>query len=444
MSTRSLALVPSLLSALMLFAAGCGDSSEEPTADVTSSTANPGRQAEQAAKAEASQKATALVEESIGLIQQQHLNEALEKLNLAIETDRECAEAYFQRAGILADAKEDQLALNDYSRAVELSPAEVRYHNMRGLFLLTRKQLDTALADFSTAIQIDPKYVQAWNNRGLVHLAQNMYAEAVEDFNHAIEIDPSYADGYNNRGFAWYQQGVNDKALADFDRTIELNPEYVNAFNNRGMLFMREKQFEQAVQDFSSAIAIDEVNIKHWQNRRAAYEKLGQTDRASADAEHMKWLMQLGRLNATVARYPEVPDAYILRANHFSDGGRTDIALSNFERAIEVAPDSAAGFVGRAEWWFNQQQYEKAIEDCTAALAKEPSHKALTIRGDAWFNLGRYDEAIADFQTARRLDDTVAEAYFRRAKLREQAGDAAGAQSDYAMGQRLKVGIGGE
>lgn len=443
MSTRSRALVPSLLTALLLAASGCGDS-EEP-AEQAISDVSPQQQAELAAKAEAGQKSSTLVEEAIALIQQQQqLNDALEKLNLAIETDRECAEAYFQRAGILADAQEDQLALNDYSRAVELAPDEVRYHNMRGLFLLTRKQLDTALTDFSTAIQIDPKYVQAWNNRGLVRLARNQYVEAVSDFNHAIEIDPTYADGFNNRGFAWYQQGVYDKALTDFDTTIQLNPEYVNAYNNRGMLFMREKQYQQAVADFTTAIDIDEVNIKHWQNRRAAYEKLGQTELAEADGEHMKWLLQLGRLNATVARNPDVPQAYVLRANHFAEAGRSEIALSNFERAIEVAPDSAAGLVGRAEWWFNQGEYQKTIEDCTAALAKEPSHKALAIRGDAWFNIGRYDEAIEDFTTARRLDDTVAEAFFRRAKLREQAGDVAGAQSDIAMGQRLKVGIGGE
>ena len=339
-------------------------------------------------------------------------------------------------------AGEEQLARNDYSRAVELSPDEVRYHNMRGLFLLTRTQLDTALADFTAAIQIDPKYVQAWNNRGLVRLAQNLFTEAIEDFNHAIEIDPAYADGFNNRGFARFQQGDSEQAFDDFNRTIELNPDYVNAYNNRGMLFMREKQYQEAVADFSEAIRLDEVNVKHYQNRKVALEKLGQTEQAEADGQHIAWLLKLGRLNATVAQNPSVPDAYILRANHLADGGQTEIAMTNFERAIEVAPETAAGLVGRAEWWFRHGELQKTIDDATKALSKEPSHKALTLRGDAWFALGRYDEAIADFTTARRLDDSVAQAYFRRAQQRSQQGDTAGAQADLAMARRLNPTIG--
>jgi tetratricopeptide (TPR) repeat protein len=440
MSTRSLALVPFTVSVLLISLAGCGDSDEpaDQAVVVEESSAN----TEQIAQAESKKQATALVEEAIPLIQQHQLRDAIEKLNKAVETDRECAEGYFQRAGILADAGEDQLALNDYSRAVELSPDEVRYHNMRGLFLLTRKQPDTALTDFTTAIQIDPKYVQAWNNRGLVRLAQNQFEEAVDDFNHAIEIDPEYADGFNNRGFAYFQQGNDQQAFNDFNQTIELNPDYVNAYNNRGMLFMRSKQYQDAIADFSEAIRLDEINVKHYQNRKAACEKLGQTEQAEADGRHIAWLLKLGRLNATVAQNPAVPDAYILRANHLADGGQTEIAMTNFERAIEVAPDSAAGLVGRAEWWFRQGNLQKTIDDATSALEKEPSHKALALRGDAWFGLGRYDEAIVDFTTARRLDDTVALAYFRRAQQRSQQGDTAGAQADLAMAQRLNPSIG--
>ncbi len=440
MSNRSLALVPLSIFALLISLAGCGDS-DEPAGQAVVVDESPAN-TEQLAQAESKKQATALVEEAIPLIQQHQLRDAIEKLNKAVETDRECAEAFFQRAGILADAGEDQLALNDYSRAVELSPDEVRYHNMRGLFLLTRTQLDTALADFTAAIQIDPKYVQAWNNRGLVRLAQNLFTEAIEDFNHAIEIDPAYADGFNNRGFARFQQGDSEQAFDDFNRTIELNPDYVNAYNNRGMLFMREKQYQEAVADFSEAIRLDEVNVKHYQNRKVALEKLGQTEQAEADGQHIAWLLKLGRLNATVAQNPSVPDAYILRANHLADGGQTEIAMTNFERAIEVAPETAAGLVGRAEWWFRHGELQKTIDDATKALSKEPSHKALTLRGDAWFALGRYDEAIADFTTARRLDDSVAQAYFRRAQQRSQQGDTAGAQADLAMARRLNPTIG--
>ncbi len=447
---RPAAFGPSILSAAALIAvSGCGNS-DEPEAQTAAES-----QTDSATEASSGEPVVdtpvqtgQLVDDAVAMIGEQKFGEALQNLNEAIELDRECAEAYFQRAGILADARKyDQQALNDYSRAVELKPNETRYHNMRGLFLLTRQQYDGAESDFTAAVQTDPKYVQAWNNRGLVKLARGDYEAAIADFNRAVEIDPNYADGFNNRGFAWFQAAMDKNALADFNRTIELKPDFVNAYNNRGMLRMKLQQFQAAADDFSEAIRLDEANIKHYQNRRTAYQQLGLTNQADADAERIKWLVRLSQINTVVSQNPDRPDAYIERANHLADGGRHEIALTNFEQAINVAPERSTAWTSRAKYWLEQGEARKALEDATKAIEKaeaseqEFSHEAYSIRGDAWFQLGKFDKAIADYSQAKRIDPQVAQAYLKRANLRNQQGDTNGAQADYQQALALDPSI---
>ncbi len=440
------------LSAAALAAAlisGCGGSDEpsaQSAAETQADSAVSSSQAEPVV--DVASQTEELVSAAVVMIGEQKFGESLQKLNEAIELDRNCAEAYFQRAGILADARKyDRQALNDYSRAVELQPNETRYHNMRGLFLLTRQQYDGAESDFTAAVQTDPKYVQAWNNRGLVKLARGDYQSAIADFDKAVEIDPNYADGYNNRGFAWFQAAVDEKALADFNQTIKLKPDFVNALNNRGMLYMKLKRFQPAADDFSEAIRLDEANIKHYQNRRMAYQQLGLASQADADAERIKWLVRLGQINVAVSQNPDRPDAYIERANHLAAGGRHEIALTNFERAIDVAPERSTGWVSRAKYWLGQGDAQKAIEDATTAIDMskssdaEFSHQAFSIRGDAYFQLGKFDEALADYGRAKRIDPQVAQAYLKRAGLRNQRGDKAGAQTDYQQAVTLDPSI---
>lgn len=417
---------------------GCGGS-ETPEADtaVTSPDSPPSGKT-----LTPQEQAGQLVEQAIAQINARQFDDAISSLNQALEKDHQNAEASFQRAGILADAGQDQMALSDYSRAVELGPNDVRYRNMRGLFLLTRSQLDSALADFNEAVRIDPKYIQAWNNRGLGKLARTDFKSAIDDFNKAVEIDPTYADGFNNRGFAWFKLENYEKAMADFDKTLELKPGYVNALNNRGMLNLRIKQHQAAIADFTEAISHDENNPKHYQNRMNAYTALGMNDQAQADRGRIEWLVRLRQLNTLVAQAPQQPDGYIQRASHLAEAGEHQIAQADFQQAIEVSPGKATPLASRARYWLQQGELAKAIDDATRAIETEFSHPALSIRGDAYLQQGEYDKAIADYTAAKRLDPGVAQAYYRRALQRRQSGNEAGFNADLEIARQLDPQIG--
>ncbi len=420
--------------AALLLIVGCSD--RQPAEQQAAETSKPASSVPEAAgaapndKSDTPQAADRLLEQARKQLVAKKPAAAFKTLQQCLKVNNQLAEAWFLRAGILADFGEDAEALRSFNRAVTLEPQTPQYRNARGFFLLSRNKLKEAIADFTEAIKIDPAYPQPYNNRGLALLAREEYQQAIADFSKAIELDPKYVDAFNNRGFAHLKIGKFDEARKDFDQAIALNPKYVNAFNNRAMLHAERGDLKAAVADLTAAIELDRYNASLYRYRAQAYRELGETGKARQDTERVAWLTKLERINRQLARRPQDPEVHIQRAELLAAGGEKDIALASFQAAEKVAPNHARIFVRRAEFWLEEGDFDKAIADCDRAIAIEPSTEAYSVRGDAYFHKGDYDKAIADFERARRIDVTVAEAYWRRARQHEAAGRMEAAKAD--------------
>jgi tetratricopeptide (TPR) repeat protein len=104
-------------------------------------------------------------------------------------------------------------------------------------------------------------------------------------------------------------------------------------------------------------------------------------------------------------------------------------ALTDLNRAITLDPRSAVALSARADVHFREKMFEQARADAEISLAIEPSHEAFSVLGDVFLRLGEYDRAIENFARARRVDSSVAEAYFARSKELAEKGDMEQAQS---------------
>lgn len=428
---------------VMVLLAGCGRSggdaadlaaSKEGTATATVAAGASGEVA-QAARTNAAVEA--LLASADELIAAKKWQEAIDVLNRIVQQEPRCAPAYFKRAGILGDLREDALAAEDFSRAIQLEPTNAQYHNMRGFFLLTRKAHRRAVQDFSRAIELDAGYKQPRNNRGLALVSLGQYEAAIADFDQAIGLDDGYVDAYNNRGFAYFTQGKYVEAAADFERALELDGDYINAYNNHGLLCMKTQAYDRAVADFTNAITRDPQNSKYYVHRREAYLALDRKDEAEQDAEKVVWLSEVRRLNNAVAGRPANPENHIRLAQALVRGGKAEVAQAHFAKAIDAAPDEGRSYLSRAAYWFDRGEYQKAIADCDAALEREATPDAYSLRGESYLRLEDYDNAIADFDRAQRIDVRVAEAYYKRAKRLESRGQGEAARRDYAHAFRL-------
>jgi tetratricopeptide (TPR) repeat protein len=439
----------SLLIGLFILS-GCGSNSDSHTDSSTSSASSAAeKRADTGEKPEAGVVAEKLTRSETSKVVQHLLEQSTvqevagrylksnEYLSQSIGLDPENAFLYNRRARIYLKLRQFAHALADFAAAVRLDTDNSKLRNERALFLLSRGNTQQAIEDLNHAIELSPEFPEAHNNRGLIYVARKNYSLAIENFSAALRLRSDYTDALNNRGFSYLQSGQTEKAVLDFDEAIKLKPNDVNAWNNRGMLFLQSEEYEKAVHDFSEAIRRNLYNPQFYLLRRQAFLKLEKFEEARADAAKVESLGELANLNQRIAHESADPKRYVDRGKYWSEAREWKRALADFDRAIQLNSQLAVAYSSRAAVHLKQENFKKAIADCVLAIAIEPHQEAFSIRGDAHHKSGNYELAIEDYAEAKRIDGTVAQAYFLRSQELQETGEQE--QATQALEQALAL-----
>lgn len=132
-----------------------------------------------------------------------------------------------------------------------LNRGEYRYKN--GL-------ADMAIEDFSRCIEINPDYLLAYINRGFIYQERNNKEKALQDYNHYLDIvlpltmkgnvlNIPVADVLSNRGLIYSGMGQYSKALADLELAIKISPSNPNVYLNRSSVYLKLGRMREAKQD---------------------------------------------------------------------------------------------------------------------------------------------------------------------------------------------------
>jgi tetratricopeptide (TPR) repeat protein len=155
-----------------------------------------------------------------------------------------------------------------FSAAVRSSPHRASYLN-RGQARAVAGRKQAAIDDFTRAIEISPDYAKAYYNRGNVYADSRDFGPAIADFTRAIEIEPRYPRAHNDRGMARATIGLHRDAERDFTRAIELAPDSPTAYANRARLYLLTDRPDRAREDMRTMLARD------WDVPRDLLDRLG-------------------------------------------------------------------------------------------------------------------------------------------------------------------------
>jgi tetratricopeptide (TPR) repeat protein len=343
------------------------------------------------------------------------LNEAETDANAAIKLGTTSSLAYNTRGYLLWLRKDHAGAIEDYSAAIALAPAEdasgrARIHQNRGVAYQDSRQLDRALLDFNVCIALQPQAAEYLENRGLVYLEKSLFDVAYRDFDRAVELEPRNPRAYVNRAFAARSMDDFEQAVRDYSQALRLKADYAQALIGRGHTWLAWGRFEPARGDFEAATAVEGFKAAGLTGLGDAYFLQGRHNDA------LKHYMSAFEADRNLVPARRGITLALIALGRFTD------ADTYASELCAVAPNEARHWLALARVAAALGDHERTVIAATRALELDASSVAgRQMRGRAYALKGDSALAMADAQHLQHIDKAAG--LIERARVNTLRGD---------------------
>jgi len=161
-----------------------------------------------------------------------NLESAAEEFRLTIALKSDHAEAYYNLAAVLKRLNRPTEASLAHEKFLLLSQASksaynARLHNSRGVQAASAGNLELAIEEFSSAVQADTRFADAHNNLGWTLVRKQDLPSAIREFRQAILLRDDYAMAYYNLGLALWSTGQKQDAEGALRKANRLDPSLI-------------------------------------------------------------------------------------------------------------------------------------------------------------------------------------------------------------------------
>ncbi|MEP7133353.1 MAG: tetratricopeptide repeat protein [Chloroflexota bacterium] len=217
-------------------------------------------------------------------------------------------------------------------------------------------------ADEVNPIEKTELTAQEWYERGYVFQDEKNYDEALRCLTNAINLNGDFARAYFLRGSVKGIQGDYEGALSDVNNAVRIEPQFLEAYGVRAVARENTGDLDGAITDYT----------------KVTRDKTLDKDLA-ADTFHRRGLVRLDKGD-------------LIKAN------------KDFDKAIQLKPDSAEYFFSRGVAHIINNNFDNAMADVETAIHLDPNYiDAYFNRALIWEKKKAYSSAIADYQKYLKL-----------------------------------------
>jgi membrane associated rhomboid family serine protease/Flp pilus assembly protein TadD len=118
-------------------------------------------------------------------------------------------------------------------------------------------------------------------------------------------------------------------------------------------------------------------------------------------------------LKAALKKNPTDSEAYYLLGSEYIDVNQNDLALTAFQKVINLSPQNGRGYMGTCIVQMRKRDFQAAASQCRKAAELEPKNAEVQFNfGLALFAAGESRSAVAPLQSAIKLRKRYAEAHY--------------------------------
>ena len=249
------------------------------------------------------------------------------------------------------------------------APTDAPGFGRRGLSHLTRGEFQLAIQDISRAVALSPEVASYRYNRGVVYFQMEDYPAAIADFSEALRLKPTDRLALMARGGAYLMSNDETRAEKDFDAVIAANPEDSLMLARRADAFERAKHFEKAVELYDAWLTrfpADPRRVVVLTHRCLATVGWGRkVDTGLADCK------------AAAVLKPEDADVLLATGAAHLRLAQYDLAIGDFDRVLAVYPTSEKAQFGLGLAKLGKGQKAEGEQDIASARSADPSSGAM-------------------------------------------------------------------
>lgn len=135
------------------------------------------------------------------------------------------------------------------------------------------------------------------------------------------------------------------------------------------------------------------------------------------------WKDDITLWNDVLSKNDRITEALINRGIAYKNAGKTDLALADLNKAIDIDGKSALAYFNRGIIFEDAKKYDQALANYNRSVDLDPGFaQVYNNRGNLFSGAGRYDQAIADFNKAVKLEPHFSQAYNNRGSLYANSG----------------------
>ncbi len=313
-----------------------------------------------------------------------------------------------------------------FRNAVQLEPADARWHYHLGMVYQQRRRYDLAQIELDSALQEGSERAPTLWRLGDIARSSGKTGEALANYRRAVEADPECHGATLGIAEAERDLGNLEAAVVAYRNVLSHRPDIRRAHYGLAQILLRldrraeaEPHFEHARPD-TSALPVATASLCP---DTLAEELLLLTTgapvhftRALMAARDGNTELELEELRKAVASAPELPSALQALAIALAREGELQEASELYEKASQVQPDNASNFADLGFIFNALGKTDEAASALEQALVLEPDRRQARLQlGNIRFRQGRPTESLAAADVLLRADARDAEAEVLRA-----------------------------
>jgi tetratricopeptide (TPR) repeat protein len=219
------------------------------------------------------------------------------------------------------------------------------------------------------------------------------YQEALVLCDKIIQKDPKFAEGYHSRGQVYMATHRYHEAVDDLTTAESFNHRSADIHIDRAAALFQTQDFEKAKLEYDQIIALDKNSAPAYFGRGLVEENTNKTDEALAD---FKKTLELQ--NDYAAANEEMGTIYFSKSDLRK-------AYDEYSKAIAISPEVPRFYFNRANALKQDHQVKRAIADYCKAIQLDPtSPEFFNNRGLLYLENNETQKAVTDFSSAVDLD----------------------------------------